>query len=57
MTDSINEQFSQIYDQYIDKIYRFVYLKVNSQETAEDITSKVFLRGWEAYKKQFEIRN
>ncbi|MBI2050008.1 MAG: RNA polymerase subunit sigma-24, partial [Candidatus Staskawiczbacteria bacterium] len=42
-------QFSEIYDQYIDKIYRFVYFKVNSQEIAEDITSKVFLKGWEAY--------
>lgn len=48
--DSINEQFSQIYDQYIDKIYRFIYLKVSSQEIAEDITSKVFLKGFEAYK-------
>jgi RNA polymerase sigma-70 factor (ECF subfamily) len=47
--DSLNEQFSSIYDQYIDKIYRFVYLKVNSQEVAEDITSKVFLKGWEAF--------
>jgi RNA polymerase sigma-70 factor (ECF subfamily) len=47
--DSLNEQFGQIYDQYIDKIYRFVYLKVNSQEMAEDITSKVFLKGWEAF--------
>jgi len=63
--ESLNEQFSQIYDQYIDKIYRFVYLKVNSQEVAEDITSKVFIKGWEAYKKsqipspdgQKEIKN
>ena len=54
--DSINEQFSLIYDQYIDKIYRFVYLKVNSQETAEDITSKVFLKGLESYKNK-EILN
>jgi RNA polymerase sigma-70 factor (ECF subfamily) len=50
--DSLNEQFSQIYDQYIDKIYRFVYLKVDSRETAEDITSKVFLKGWEAFQGQ-----
>ncbi len=57
MTDSLNEQFSQIYDQYIDKIYRFVYLKVDSQETAEDVTSKVFTKGWEAYKAKFETRN
>lgn len=49
--DRLNEQFSSIYDQYIDKIYRFVYLKVNSQETAEDITSKVFLKAWEAFQK------
>jgi len=56
--DSLNEQFSHIYDQYIEKIYRFVYLKVNSQETAEDITSKVFMRGWESYqKKADEIKN
>ncbi|MDO8529982.1 MAG: sigma-70 family RNA polymerase sigma factor [bacterium] len=43
------EQFGLIYDQYIEKIYRFVYVKVNSQEVAEDITSKVFLKGWEAF--------
>jgi RNA polymerase sigma-70 factor (ECF subfamily) len=49
--DSLNEQFGHIYDQYIDKIYRFVYLKVNSQEIAEDVTSKVFLKGWEAFQK------
>ena len=47
--DNLQEQFSNIYDEYIDKIYRFVYLKVNSQEIAEDITSKVFTKGWEAF--------
>src|SRR3989344_8270387 len=50
--DSLNEQFSLIYDQYIEKIYRFVYLKVSSQEIAQDITSKVFLKGWESYQKE-----
>jgi RNA polymerase sigma-70 factor, ECF subfamily len=56
--DSLNEQFSQIYDQYIEKIYRFVYLKVNSQEVAEDITSKVFTKGWEALNnKGTDIKN
>jgi RNA polymerase sigma-70 factor, ECF subfamily len=58
MTDSLNEQFSRIYDQYIDKIYRFVYLKVNSQEIAEDITSNVFIRGWEAFQgPESEVKN
>lgn len=49
--NELREQFSQIYDKYIEKIYRFVYLKVSSQETAEDLTSKVFMKGWEAYQK------
>ncbi len=49
--DEIREQFSRIYDQYIGKIYRFVYLKVSSEEVAQDITSKVFTKGWEAYQK------
>jgi RNA polymerase sigma-70 factor (ECF subfamily) len=56
--DSLNEQFGKIYDQYIDKIYRFVYLKVDGQEIAEDITSKVFIKGLEAFKSApEEIKN
>ncbi len=55
--DKNQEQFSHIYDQYIEKIYRFVYLKVSSPETAEDITSKVFMKGWESYQKSQSIEN
>jgi len=43
--------FSKIYDQYVEKIYRFIFLKVNSQEIAEDLTSETFLKGWQAFKK------
>lgn len=50
--NSHNEQFGSIYEQYVEKIYRFVYLKVSSQEIAEDISSKVFLKGWEVYQNQ-----
>jgi RNA polymerase sigma-70 factor (ECF subfamily) len=57
MTDDSREQFSKIYDQYIEKIYRFVYLKVDSQETAQDLTSRVFLKGWEAYQRSQNIKN
>ena len=49
--DNCEKKFSKIYDQCIEKIYRFVFVKVNSQEVAEDITSRVFMRGWEAFKK------
>ena len=49
--NTLQKKFGQIYDQYVDKIYRFVFLKVNSQEIAEDLCSETFLRGWEAFKK------
>ena len=42
------EEFSQIYDGCVDKIYRFVYFKVNSEDIAQDICSETFLRGWQA---------
>jgi len=48
--DKQRKTFSRIYDQYVDKLYRFVFLRVSSQEVAEDLTSKVFLKGWEAFK-------
>lgn len=49
--DNLKKEFSDIYDQYINKIYRFVYVKVNSQEVAEDICSEVFLRAWQVFQK------
>lgn len=53
----IKKIFSKIYDQNIDKIYRFVLLKVSSQEIAQDLTSETFLRGWEAFQKEKKIEN
>jgi RNA polymerase sigma-70 factor (ECF subfamily) len=48
--DKIKKEFSKIYDQYIEKIFRFIFLKVNSKEVAEDLTSETFLRTWEIFK-------
>ena len=53
----IKEIFSQIYDQYVNKIYRFIFLKVNSQEIAEDLCSETFLKGWQCYKEKQDIEN
>jgi RNA polymerase sigma-70 factor (ECF subfamily) len=41
-----SEAFGQLYDAYMERIYRFVYFRVEDQQTAEDITSQVFLRAW-----------
>lgn len=45
--------FGQLYDQYFEKIYRFVYYRVNHRETAEDLVAEVFIK---AYDKLSEIR-
>ena len=45
------KKFSKIYDQNIDRIYRFIFLKVNSQEIAQDLCSETFLRTWEKFKQ------
>lgn len=39
--------FGQLYDAYVDTIYRFIYLRVEDQQTAEDITANVFMKSWE----------
>jgi len=57
---NLRKEFSKIYDKYIDKIYRFIFLKVNSPEVAEDLTSETFLRGWQTFRIQnseFRIQN
>jgi RNA polymerase sigma-70 factor (ECF subfamily) len=49
--------FGQIYDRYIEKIYRFIFFKVNSQEIAEDLASETFLKTWAVFKNGKEIEN
>jgi RNA polymerase sigma-70 factor (ECF subfamily) len=41
------QAFAALYDAYLDSIYRFIFLRVEDQQTAEDITSNVFLKAWE----------
>ena len=54
---NLRKVFSKIYDQYINKIYRFIFLKVNSQEIAQDLCSETFLRSWESFKNGHKIEN
>lgn len=51
MSENINELFSELYDKYIAKIYRYIFLKVVSKEIAEDLASEVFLRAFKSMKK------
>ncbi len=36
--------FLEYYDQYFKKVYGFVYRRVLSRETAEDLTSEIFIK-------------
>lgn len=55
--DDLGKDFSKIYDQYISRIYRFIFLKVSSQEVAEDLCSETFLRGWKVFSNGEKVEN
>jgi len=40
-------QFVKFYNQNAPRIYRFVYLKVNSPQDSEDLTSDAFFKFWQ----------
>lgn len=42
-----NGAFAEIYDKYVDQIYKYIYFKVGSREDCEDITEQVFLNAFE----------
>ena len=53
----IRKKFSHFYNTYVEKIYRFVYLKVSSPEIAEDLTSRVFTQSWNKFRIGQDIKN
>ena len=46
--DGNQSAFTQIYDEYFNKVYRYIYFRVNSQAEAEDLTQEVFLKAFQA---------
>lgn len=43
-TKNIGETFAELYQEYLDKIFRYVQYRVNEVQLAEDLTSAVFER-------------
>ncbi len=41
------EAFAQLYDAYIQRIYRYIYFRVSDDMTTEDLTAQVFLKACE----------
>lgn len=54
---SKKKNFSKFYNEHVERVYRFVYLKVSSKEVSQDLTSEVFLRFWEQLNSSIEIKN
>lgn len=51
------EAYSQFYDLYVARIYRFIFFKVSSINDAQDLTSEVFLKVWQYIKEGKEIKS
>lgn len=41
------DAFARLYDACVERVYRYIYFRVTDDETAEDITSQVFIKAWE----------
>jgi RNA polymerase sigma-70 factor, ECF subfamily len=42
------DAFGELYQRYLDPIYRYIYFRVGIVEDAEDLTESVFIKVWEA---------
>lgn len=51
------EAFGEIYDLYIDRIFRYVVIRVKTREIAEDLAGEVFLRAWEFLIQHKQVSN
>lgn len=50
------EAYGQLYDAYVDRIFRFIRFKVARTEEAEDLTSEVFLKTWEYLNSHADVK-
>ncbi len=41
------ESFGKLYDLFLDRVYRFIYYRVNRREDAEDLTEQIFVKVFE----------
>lgn len=55
-TQGDRESYGQLYEAYVDKIFRYIYFKVGQRAEAEDLTSQTFMKAWDAI-GDYEWRN
>lgn len=49
------EQFAELYQDYGEKIFRFLYWRTGNRANAEDLTSETFVRAWQG-RRRFDGR-
>ncbi len=42
-----SEAFARLYEMYVERIFRYVNFRINDDQSAEDVTSEVFLKAWQ----------
>ena len=52
-----SDAFVFFYDKYLDRIYRFVLIKVSDKQIAEDLTQEIFLKTWQHLVDKKEIKS
>jgi RNA polymerase sigma-70 factor, ECF subfamily len=40
--------FGELYDRFVERVYKYLYFRTGSHPEAEDLTEHVFLKAWEA---------
>jgi len=43
--------FAELYDVYLDRIFRYIYYRTGNRHEAEDLTEQVFLQAWAAIER------
>jgi RNA polymerase sigma-70 factor (ECF subfamily) len=43
--------FAELYDRYLDRVYRYVFYRTGNRTDAEDLTEQTFLQAWTAIER------
>ncbi len=48
------KSFGKLYERYLDEIYRYVFIKIGNQQSAEDITEETFIKTWKSLSRIYQ---
>ncbi|MFH1867075.1 MAG: RNA polymerase sigma factor [Patescibacteria group bacterium] len=49
--------YAEVYDQYVEPIYRYILFRTPTAEVAQDLTADVFLKVWERLSAGYQVSN